>query len=104
MTDIRIEKENGELHPFQEDVDVCNFYGGGQRSEILGEILSGVRRGVPVIILSGEGGSGKTMICRMLEQRLAGDVEVMIFPKTVESFDDVMRKIALRFGIDVKVV
>jgi len=102
MTDIRIENERGEVYPFQEDVDVRNFYAGGQRGEILEEIVAAVRRDTSVLILSGEAGSGKTMICRVLEQQLFEDVEVIVFPRTVESFDDVVRKIALRFGIEVE--
>lgn len=80
MTDIRIEKVNEELHPFQEDINVSNFFPGGQRSEVLEEIIGAVYREIPIVILTGEEGSGKTMLCRVLEERLANGFGVVIFP------------------------
>ncbi len=85
--------------PFQDRNDLENFFTGGGRAEVLSELHASVLAGVPLLIITGEEGSGKTTICRVLEQRLAKECVVINFPETVESFEDVVRIIGHNLGV-----
>ncbi len=85
--------------PFQDRNDLKNFFAGGGRAEVLSELHGSVIAGVPLLIITGEEGSGKTTICRVLEQRLAEECVVINFPETVESFEDVVRIIGHKLGV-----
>ncbi len=85
--------------PFQDRNDLKNLFAGGGRAEVLSELHGSVIAGVPLLIITGEEGSGKTTICRVLEQRLAEECVVINFPETVESFEDVVRIIGHKLGV-----
>lgn len=85
--------------PFQDRNDLENFFAGGGRAEVLSDLHESVIAGVPLLIITGEEGSGKTTICRVLEQRLAEECVVVNFPETVESFEDVVRIIGHKLGV-----
>jgi len=85
--------------PFQERNDLENFFAGGGRAEVLSELHASVIAGVPLLIITGEEGSGKTTICRVLEHRLAVECVVINFPETVESFEDVVLIIGHKLGV-----
>jgi len=85
--------------PFQDRNDLENFFAGGGRAEVLSDLHESVIAGVPLLIITGEEGSGKTTICRLLEQRLAEECVVINFPETVESFEDVVRIIGHKLGV-----
>ncbi len=85
--------------PFQDRNDLKNLFAGGGRAEVLSELHASVLAGVPLLIITGEEGSGKTTICRVLEQRLAKECVVINFPETVESFEDVVRIIGHNLGV-----
>ena len=72
---------------------------GGGRAEALSRLQESVAIGVPLLVVTGEEGSGKTTLCRMLEPKLAEEYIVVPFLHTVESFEDVVRIIARKLGI-----
>ena len=88
--------------PFQGDVDVSQFYEHCNRRPLLNEVKEAIFASVSVLTILGEEGSGKTMLCRMLEEELAGRYLVVFYGSAVESFEDVIRQVALKVGITVE--
>jgi len=64
------DSENSGNYPFQEKIDLENFFMDGGRAEVLARLQESIDVGVPLLVMTGEEGSGKTMLCRMLEQRV----------------------------------
>ncbi len=75
------------------------FFAGGGRGLLLEEMVQAIIQGIPLLVLTGDEGSGKTVICEKLEKQVKGDCQVVFFPRTVESFEDVIRIIATAVGI-----
>jgi MSHA biogenesis protein MshM len=63
--------------PFKITPDTSLFYPGGDRGAILEALLYAILNGEGIIKVVGEVGSGKTMLCRMLEKELPDKVEVV---------------------------
>jgi len=63
--------------PFREDTDPEIFFEGAGRREILYDLLADIEAGTALIRLIGEEGSGKTLLCALLEQRLADRYEIV---------------------------
>ncbi len=80
--------------PFQDPVDTSFFFSGGERRGIVDQIKHGLADAVPLIVLTGDDGSGKTMICRMVEKELPVDFVSVFLPRMVESYDEMVRIIA----------
>ena len=89
---------NVDRQPFQEAVDTALFFGGGARREIVDDIKAALLAEVPLITLTGTDGSGKTMICRMVEQELQDKAEILFFEQGVESFDELINRINTYIG------
>jgi type II secretory pathway predicted ATPase ExeA/septal ring-binding cell division protein DamX len=86
--------------PFQEEAVLENYIPCANRGEVLSQIEEAVHNGVTLMVLTGEEGSGKTMICRLLEHELSPKCTTVFFHQTVDSFEDVVRMIAMRLGLD----
>ncbi|MDR7049283.1 type II secretory pathway predicted ATPase ExeA [Duganella sp. 3397] len=63
--------------PFGITPNPAFFYAGNTRGEILEALLYAVCHGEGIVKVTGEVGAGKTMLCRMLESRLPGHIEVI---------------------------
>jgi MSHA biogenesis protein MshM len=63
--------------PFKITPDPQFFYTGGDRGLVLEALMYAVTQGEGIIKLVGEVGSGKTMLCRMLEQNLPQHIEIV---------------------------
>ncbi len=87
--------------PFQDTIILENFYAGAGRGELLEQMKGALKNGVPLMVISGGEGCGKTMLCRMLENECPASVVVIFFPSTVESFEDVVRIVAERLGLQL---
>lgn len=92
--------DSKEQTPFQDHINVNLFFPGAQRRKLLDELKKNIEQGAVVITLTGEEGVGKTMICRMVEKEMVGEAICVYLPNTLESFDDVVRLIALEVGTD----
>lgn len=96
--------ENGQVtmehSPFDDSIEIKSFFSGGKRRETLENMVGAIAEGIPIVTLTGEEGSGKTMICRMVEDRMLSDYTVVFFPQTVDSFEDVVKIVAHRLGIE----
>ncbi|MEE4240228.1 MAG: AAA family ATPase [Desulfopila sp.] len=84
--------------PFQDRINVNVFFSGAQRRKLLDELKKAIADGAAVITVTGEEGTGKTMLCRMVEKELPAETICAYLPNTLESFDDVVRVLALKVG------
>ena len=75
------------------------FYSGNQRGAILEALVYAVAHGEGIIKVTGEVGSGKTMLCRMLESSLPANVLVIYLVNPTLSSDDVLYAIAGELGL-----
>ena len=87
--------------PFKITPDTRLFYTGGSRGEILQALVYAITSGEGIIKVVGEVGTGKTMLCRMLEVKLPENVEIVYLANPSLSPDDILHAIALEMAIDV---
>ena len=87
--------------PFKITPDTSLFYAGSKRGAALEALLYAIRSGEGIIKVVGEVGSGKTMLCRMLEVKLCDDVDVVYIANPSLSPDNILHVIAheLHLGI-----
>ncbi len=88
--------------PFKITPDTSLFYDGGRRGDVLGALVYAVQRGEGIVKVVGEVGSGKTMLCRMLQQELPGSVEIIYIANPSVSADDILFVIAHELKLDVQ--
>jgi type II secretory pathway predicted ATPase ExeA len=80
--------------PFKITPDTSLFFGGGKRGDILRALAYAVHRGEGIIKVVGEVGSGKTMMCRMLQKELPKSVEIIYIANPSVSAEDILFVIA----------
>ncbi len=85
--------------PFRITPDTRCFYAGARRGALLDALVYAVERGEGLIKLTGEVGSGKTMLCRMLAERLAERADVVYLANPSLGSDEVLAAIALELGL-----
>ena len=83
-----------ERPPFKITPDTSAFFAGAQRGAVLESLVETVEHGDGIIKVVGEVGSGKTMLCRMLESRLPESVEVIYIANPSLSPDNILQVIA----------
>ncbi len=87
--------------PFKITPDTSLFYEGNQRGAALGALTYAIKSGEGIIKVVGEVGSGKTMLCRMLEVRLSNEVDVVYIANPSLSPDNILHVIAHELQLDV---
>ena len=87
--------------PFRITPDTSLFFDGGNRGDILGALVYAVHRGEGIIKVVGEVGSGKTMLCRMLQLELPDNVEIIYIANPSVSPEDILFVIADELKFDV---
>lgn len=89
--------------PFRITPDPSLFFTGGAngRGVVLEALLYAVTSGEGILKVVGEVGSGKTMLCRMLEQRLPSSVEVVYLANPNLSPHDILYAIAFELKLPV---
>lgn len=85
--------------PFGITPNPAFFYKGGKRGEILEALVYAVTHGEGIVKVTGEVGSGKTMLCRMLEQRLPDNVHVIYLINPTLGREEVLYAIAGELGL-----
>lgn len=90
--------------PFGITPNPAFFYAGNTRGEILDALLYAVTHGEGIVKVSGEVGSGKTMLCRMLENQLPEQIDVIYLANPTLARHEVAYAIAgeLELAIDGK--
>jgi len=85
--------------PFKITPDTDFFFEGGSRGEVLGALLYAISQGEGIVKVTGEVGSGKTMLCRVLQQRLGSTVDMIYLANPNISPDEILRAIAFELQI-----
>jgi MSHA biogenesis protein MshM len=85
--------------PFKITPNTGFFYTGGNRGAILDALLYAVTHGEGIVKVTGEIGSGKTMLCRMLESILPENVEAIYLANPSLNRDEVFHAIAGELGL-----
>jgi type II secretory pathway predicted ATPase ExeA len=85
--------------PFKITPNTGFFYTGGNRGAILEALLYAIVNGEGIIKVTGEIGSGKTMICRTLESRFPQNVVAIYLANPSLNRDDVFYVIAAELGL-----
>ena len=88
--------------PFKITPDPEFFFPGGNRGAVLEALVYAVLRGEGIIKVVGEVGSGKTMLCRMLEQELPHFCEIVYLVNPRLTHAEILHAIAFELGIDIK--
>ncbi len=76
------------------------FFDGANRGETLDALIYAVMSGEGMVKVTGEVGSGKTMLCRVLMERLPKEVETIYLAVPSISRDEILATIAGDLGID----
>ena len=92
-----------ERPPFRITPDPSLFFLGGANScgVVLEALLYAVQAGEGILKVVGEVGSGKTMLCRMLEQRLPESVDVVYLANPKLTPHDILYAVAFELKLDV---
>jgi len=87
--------------PFKITPDTEVFFEGGNRGAILEALIYAISQGEGIIKVTGEVGSGKTMLCRMLQARLPANVETVYLANPSVSPEEILHAIAFELQLDV---
>lgn len=88
--------------PFRITPDTNLFYPGGNRGAVLDALVYSILNGEGIVKVVGEVGSGKTMLCRMLEKELPDNVEVVYLVNPSISPENTLHAIAFELKLNVK--
>ncbi len=87
--------------PFKITPDTDVFFEGGNRGAILEALIYAISQGEGIIKVTGEVGSGKTMLCRMLQARLPHSVETVYLANPSVSPEEILHAIAFEMQMEV---
>ncbi len=87
--------------PFKITPNTEFFFPGGNRGAILDALLYAISQGEGIIKVSGEVGSGKTMLCRMLETCLPQQIESVYLANPSVSPDEILHAIAFELQLAI---
>lgn len=87
--------------PFKITPDTSLFFPGGNRGAILEAMSYAIRNGEGIVKVAGEVGSGKTMLCRMLELELPANIEIVYLANPRLSPDNILQAIAFELKLPV---
>lgn len=85
--------------PFRLTAHPDFFFRGAGRGELLDALLYAIRSGEGLIKVTGEVGAGKTMLCRMLLERLPAQVDAIFLPNPALSEDELLLTLADELNI-----
>ena len=76
------------------------FFAGANRGETLEALIYAITSGEGIVKVTGEVGSGKTMLCRVLMERLPKSVETIYFAVPSLSPDELIATVASDLGVE----
>ncbi|UGQ48367.1 ExeA family protein [Massilia endophytica] len=86
--------------PFSITPNPAFFYSGDERGEMLAALLYAVEHGEGIVKVTGEVGSGKTMLCRMLDRELPPHIDAIYLVNPSLGPQEVLYAIAAELGLD----
>ncbi len=87
--------------PYRITPDTDLFYAGGERGAILDALVYAITSGEAITKVVGEVGSGKTMLCHMLERKLPDTVELVYLANPSLAPENVPHAIAFELNLAV---
>jgi type II secretory pathway predicted ATPase ExeA len=87
--------------PFKITPNTEFFFNGGNRGPILEALIYAITHGEGIIKVTGEVGSGKTMLCHMLPKRLPPQVETVYIANPSVSPEEILHTIAFELQLAV---
>lgn len=88
--------------PFRITPNTDVFFTGGNRGAILDALIYAVTHGEGIVKVTGEVGSGKTMLCTMLQTRLPHNVESVYLANPSVAPEEVLHAIAFELQLGVE--
>jgi len=85
--------------PFKITPNTDFFFGGGNRGPILEALIYAITHGEGIVKVSGEVGSGKTVLCSMLQTRLPEHVETVYLANPSVSPEEILHAIAFELQL-----
>ena len=90
-----------QRQPFKITPDTSLFYKGNKRGAALEALKYAIESGEGIVKVIGEVGSGKTMLCRMLEQELPDHIEIVYIANPSLSPENILPLIAFELQLPV---
>jgi type II secretory pathway predicted ATPase ExeA/septal ring-binding cell division protein DamX len=87
--------------PFKITPNTEFFFSGGNRGAVLDALVYAITSGEGIVKVVGEVGSGKTMLCRMLESLLPESVERVYLANPSVAPEDILHAIAFELQLDL---
>src|SRR5688572_10658005 len=88
--------------PFKITPNTEFFFSGGNRGPILEALIYAITHGEGIIKVTGEVGSGKTMLCHMLPTRLPPHIEIVYIANPSVSSEEILHAIAFDLELPVE--
>jgi type II secretory pathway predicted ATPase ExeA len=85
--------------PFRITPDTDFFFEGGNRGAVLEALTYAIAQGEGIVKVTGEVGSGKTMLCRVLQARLPASVESVYLANPSVSPEEIQHAIAFELQL-----
>jgi MSHA biogenesis protein MshM len=87
--------------PFRITPDTDFFFEGGNRGAVLEALIYAITHGEGIVKVTGEVGSGKTMLCRVLQSRLPPRVETVYLANPSVSPDEILHAIGFELQLPI---
>jgi len=87
--------------PFKITPNTEFFFPGGNRGPILDALVYAITRGEGIVKVTGEVGSGKTMLCRMLEDSMPDTVETIYLANPSVEPGEILHAIAFELHLEL---
>ena len=87
--------------PFKITPNTAFFFPGGNRGPILDALIYAITQGEGIVKVTGEVGSGKTMLCRMLEDNMPATVETVYLANPSVEPGEILHAIAFELHLEL---
>lgn len=87
--------------PFRITPNTDVFFAGGNRGAILDALIYAISQGEGIVKVTGEVGTGKTMLCSMLQSRLPTNVDTVYLAHPSVSPEEILHAIAFELQLPV---
>ena len=88
--------------PFRITPNTDFFFSGGNRGAILEALIYAITHGEGIVKVTGEVGSGKTMLCNMLQAQLPAHIETVYLAHPNVQPDEILHAIAFELQLNVE--